>query len=148
MKKSVGYQNRTIEQFANLIQSKTRDMRWYGKQLNALYVNIFKFIMTQVSSSNSSRLKRAWVITKNVEISAAPEQEHISYNPTKSACPHFTGREEYLRALVSFFSPRGKDDIPSRREFLLYGIGGAGKTQICLKFAEQYSRMYEFVIET
>jgi len=59
------------------------------------------------------------------------------YIPVKYPSPHFTGRENYLRDLVAFFKPRSDDDIPSRRDFLLYGMGGVGKTQICLKFVEQ-----------
>jgi tetratricopeptide (TPR) repeat protein len=69
-------------------------------------------------------------------------EDHIIYNPTKYTCPHFTGREEYIRQLARFFKSRNIDDVPFRREFLLYGIGGAGKTQICLKFAEKHSKLY------
>ena len=64
-----------------------------------------------------------------------------TYVPAKHSSPYFTGRSEYLGALIEFFQPRDKDKPPSRREFLLHGIGGAGKTQICLKFAEQYAKL-------
>jgi len=145
----VGYQNRTTDRFADLIRSKVQSMRWYGKRLNVLYRNTSRCNLTLlVSSSCSSHRKMLRVITNHVDILAAREEDHIIYNPTKSTCPHFTGREGFLRNIAGFLKPRGKDDVPSRREFLLYGIGGAGKTQICLKFAEQYSGMYGLVKET
>lgn len=63
------------------------------------------------------------------------------YNPVKYSSSHFTGREDYLETLASYFRPRARDDPLSRRELVLYGIGGVGKTQICLKFAELRSNM-------
>ena len=53
----------------------------------------------------------------------------------------FTGRQDYLDKLEAYFSPRGPG-YHSRREFLLYGIGGAGKTQLALKFAEENRGRY------
>lgn len=47
----------------------------------------------------------------------------------------FTGRESYLEKLGQFFSPR-RTVSPARR-LLLHGMGGAGKTQVALKFVEQ-----------
>ena len=47
----------------------------------------------------------------------------------------FTGREDELEKLRQYF---GQRDRPSpRREFLLCGMGGGGKTQIALKFVEE-----------
>lgn len=47
----------------------------------------------------------------------------------------FTGRQDILQRLDSFFAPRDTGGRP-RREFLLYGMGGVGKTEIALKFSE------------
>ena len=47
----------------------------------------------------------------------------------------FTGRENYLQRLNQYFCPRDKSR--PRRHFLLYGMGGSGKTQIALKFVEE-----------
>ena len=46
----------------------------------------------------------------------------------------FTGRDEYLQKLRDYFSSGIEDQ---RKSFLLYGLGGIGKSQICLKFIEQ-----------
>jgi Cdc6-like AAA superfamily ATPase len=46
----------------------------------------------------------------------------------------FTGRDEYLQKLKGYF---GSNAGGQRKSFLLYGLGGIGKTQICLKFIEE-----------
>ena len=62
----------------------------------------------------------------------------IEYKPITSSSMNFTGRRDYLTKLKDFFS--AKSEGPHRRKsFLLYGMGGIGKTQICLKFTEENS---------
>jgi hypothetical protein len=46
----------------------------------------------------------------------------------------FTGRDEYLQRLRDYFHSSIGD---KRKSFLLYGLGGIGKSQICLKFIEE-----------
>ena len=41
----------------------------------------------------------------------------------------------YLQRLKDVFS----SNTGGQRKFLLHGLGGIGKTQICLKFIEKYS---------
>ena len=50
----------------------------------------------------------------------------------------FTGRTEYVSKLKRYFC---NSDDPGRKRklFLLHGMGGIGKTQICLKFLEEMS---------
>lgn len=59
----------------------------------------------------------------------------MKYQPSSSSL--FTGRNGFLDALEKFFVDQGPGQH-LRREYLLYGMGGAGKTQIALKFAENY----------
>jgi hypothetical protein len=62
----------------------------------------------------------------------------VEYKPMTSSSTIFTGRRDYLAKLVDYFTV--KHDEPLRRKsFLLYGMGGIGKTQICLKFIEENS---------
>jgi len=50
----------------------------------------------------------------------------------------FTGRTEVIAKLKRYFS--NTDDLVRKRKFfLLYGMGGIGKTQICLKFIVEMS---------
>ena len=51
----------------------------------------------------------------------------------------FTGRTEAIVKLKRYFFTNPKDAVQKRRFFLLYGMGGIGKTQICLKFLEDMS---------
>ncbi|KAJ7105285.1 hypothetical protein C8R44DRAFT_858632 [Mycena epipterygia] len=52
------------------------------------------------------------------------------------ACPHpsfrFTGRTAVLQKMTEYFNT----DVGRRHVFLLYGLGGAGKSQIAFKFVE------------
>ncbi|KAL8718789.1 MAG: hypothetical protein Q9225_004121 [Loekoesia sp. 1 TL-2023] len=59
----------------------------------------------------------------------------------------FTGREDFINTLGDYFTDQGPGQH-LRREYLLYGMGGAGKTQIALKFSEKHrSRLvYESVV--
>ena len=51
----------------------------------------------------------------------------------------FTGRTNILTKLREHFTTESKDKLRRRKFFLLYGMGGIGKTQICLRFIEDMS---------
>jgi len=60
----------------------------------------------------------------------------IEYKPMTSSSAIFTGRKGYLTKLRAYIST--EFDGPLRgKSFLLYGMGGIGKTQICLRFVEE-----------
>jgi len=59
----------------------------------------------------------------------------VFYRPNSS--PLFQGRKAELERLKDYFKPRANGEPPSRRSLLLHGMGGIGKTQICLKFVEE-----------
>jgi Holliday junction resolvasome RuvABC ATP-dependent DNA helicase subunit len=48
----------------------------------------------------------------------------------------FTGRTEVIAKLKRYFS-NADDSAQKRKFFLLHGMGGIGKTQICLKCVEE-----------
>ena len=50
----------------------------------------------------------------------------------------FTGRTEVIAKLKRHFL-NTNDSAQKRKFFLLYGMGGIGKTQICLRFVEDMS---------
>ena len=50
----------------------------------------------------------------------------------------FTGCTEVIAKLGRHFS-NTDDSAQNRKFFLLYGMGGIGKTQVCLKFIEEMS---------
>ena len=51
----------------------------------------------------------------------------------------FTGRADILAQLKEHFTAKTNDKLHLRKFFLLYGMGGIGKTQICLRFIEEMS---------
>ena len=51
----------------------------------------------------------------------------------------FTGRTDVLAKLKDHFTAKRTDTLRHRKFFLLYGMGGIGKTQICLRFIEDMS---------
>ncbi|KAH0537362.1 hypothetical protein FGG08_005841 [Glutinoglossum americanum] len=55
----------------------------------------------------------------------------------RSASSMFTGRSDIARALrQKIISTRVQDGHHQHKIFVLYGLGGSGKTQFCLKFVE------------
>ncbi|KAF8346533.1 P-loop containing nucleoside triphosphate hydrolase protein [Amanita rubescens] len=59
--------------------------------------------------------------------------------PLKHSSPFFVGRDEYLQRMKDYFGSHGEGE---RRSFLLYGLGGIGKTQISLRFLEQNAGLF------
>lgn len=60
--------------------------------------------------------------------------------PNSSAL--FTGREHIIEKLKNHFAQQGNRE---RKSFLLYGMGGIGKSQICLKFVEEMADRFSHV---
>ena len=56
----------------------------------------------------------------------------------------FTGWTNILAKLKEHFTVEGDSKLQRRKFFLLYGMGGIGKTQICLRFIEEMSDQYVF----
>lgn len=89
---------------------------------------------------------------------SAVESKYVDVTPPPCSS-RFTGQKKYLDQLQECFTPRSCDsqsNVPSgsqqgknpgiecseetRRCVLLHGIGGVGKTQVALKFAENASK--------
>ena len=51
----------------------------------------------------------------------------------------FTGRTEAIAKIRRHFTTNPDDIVQERKVFLLYGMGGIGKTQICSKFVQEMS---------
>ncbi|KAK5260992.1 hypothetical protein LTR40_003095, partial [Exophiala xenobiotica] len=56
--------------------------------------------------------------------------------------PVFTGRNEDLELLTTSFAPRPPLQRQHQRRFVLFGLGGSGKTQICLKYVQDQRERY------
>ena len=72
----------------------------------------------------------------------APDTRRSTTPPGPSAS--FTGREDILKQLDEYFD-ESSASVQSgvQRVFAIIGMGGAGKTQIALKFVSMYRVRYE-----
>ncbi|KAH9203560.1 hypothetical protein DL95DRAFT_147084 [Leptodontidium sp. 2 PMI_412] len=52
--------------------------------------------------------------------------------------PVFTGRDEDLKSLTASFVAINPSQNQHQRRFVLFGLGGSGKTQICLKYIQEH----------
>ncbi|KAF7371255.1 FabD/lysophospholipase-like protein [Mycena sanguinolenta] len=67
--------------------------------------------------------------------SAAVVQASQVFNCCPPPSPAFYGRQTILDVMHQFFA----QDVQKRKIYVLYGLGGVGKTQIALKFIEEWS---------
>ncbi|KAL9615270.1 MAG: hypothetical protein Q9167_000241 [Letrouitia subvulpina] len=57
----------------------------------------------------------------------------------RNASSAFTGREEVCEQLRARCLPSSKLDLRGQQKrYVIYGLGGSGKTQVCLKFVEEH----------
>jgi hypothetical protein len=68
-------------------------------------------------------------------ISNANNMTKVTYRPMPSSSNNFVGRADYLVKLEAVFV-EGRSQPDSRPCSVLSGIGGMGKTQISVRFAE------------
>jgi hypothetical protein len=69
-------------------------------------------------------------------ITSSLVQPNLSHKLMPLSSRIFTGRKDCLDQLEQYFG-RELDQPQRRKHFLLYGLGGTGKSQICLKFVER-----------
>ena len=61
----------------------------------------------------------------------------------KEATTHFIGREDMLESLKAALLPGGSTRTsPGRKSFVIYGMGGSGKTELCSNFASHHKHRY------
>jgi Cdc6-like AAA superfamily ATPase len=81
------------------------------------------------------------LIVYQVNYNATVSSGGVAPTPLLSPNPSalFTGRKEIIDKLKNHFGSRVLGEPTAQRRFLLYGMGGIGKTQISLKFIEEIS---------
>jgi tetratricopeptide (TPR) repeat protein len=76
----------------------------------------------------------------NIDVPIRQSQKKRGYNKyfkvNMRVSDIFTGREDLARELQGKILPADEPETPSKQKrYVLYGLGGSGKTQFCLKFA-------------
>ena len=80
------------------------------------------------------------VVTQIIVYPASPGPVHepTQRQTERKLCPppvtSFIGRNDILNKMCTYFD----SDSMSQHIFVLYGLGGAGKSQLAYKFIEQY----------
>jgi len=64
------------------------------------------------------------------------ENEHFIVNLAVN--PHFTGRYDIRKDLKENLITDRHMRPHAQERYVLYGLGGSGKTQVCLKFAQDH----------
>jgi hypothetical protein len=59
-----------------------------------------------------------------------------------SLSPVFTGRDKDLQRLATSLAARKPSEEQDQRRFVLFGLGGSGKTQICLNYLQKHRERY------
>lgn len=70
---------------------------------------------------------------------AKPSQERSGERTAPLPSPIFTGREDILDVMASVFLASSSN---RQKRFVLYGLGGSGKSQISYKFIDKYKERY------
>lgn len=70
-------------------------------------------------------------------MSQAPRFHNKYFEVPQNPSTVFTGREEIGRRLRFYCLPSHTLNSQQKR-FVIYGLGGSGKTQVCLKFAKDH----------
>ncbi|KAL3957314.1 hypothetical protein ACCO45_007892 [Purpureocillium lilacinum] len=104
------------------------------------HMNMVKFASDQENGFKRllGEIQR-WVEPIHVESSESQDRRDDNcYIPQKHSSIHFVGRSELIDRMTAYFRPRGGTERSGRREFIIYGPGGFGKTQLCLSFWRVY----------
>lgn len=63
---------------------------------------------------------------------------NLYFEVPQSACSIFTGRRSELDKVEdSLLSPTPCDQPRVQKRFVIFGLGGSGKTELCRKFAQE-----------
>lgn len=79
-----------------------------------------------------------------VEVSSTSQLESRQSNGERKRCPlpviTFEGRERTLEKRDQCYDP----DVKAQRVFVLYGLGGSGKSQLAFKFVEECQKNHRY----
>ncbi|KAF8510479.1 hypothetical protein BU17DRAFT_98101 [Hysterangium stoloniferum] len=104
-------------------------MTKFTSQSDDDFILVLSTIQDMVEKALKS-MQHWWSKFEYIEV----ESTGVIYKTKLHPSPRFLGQDEYLTTLRKFFA---SNNPQSWKHFLLYGMAGVGKTQICLKFIEE-----------
>ncbi|KAJ6532141.1 hypothetical protein DFH09DRAFT_1284726 [Mycena vulgaris] len=122
------------------LSSIADELAGYRMRIQELRLN---FILMAAMDTNM-QVHKALSMGVPPDVAATPVTQMITKCPPPSRIFH--GRQNILYKIHQFFKP----DLEEQHIYLLYGLGGAGKTQIALKFIEESASRFSdiFLIDT
>ncbi|RPB29322.1 hypothetical protein L211DRAFT_832001 [Terfezia boudieri ATCC MYA-4762] len=159
LKNEIDIANSPIEEVFATLQSKKVEV-----ETNLTKVQRLKWVMMDKEKAYelANELKgwneRLFALLPPRRLIPRSSKKNKHYTIPQRASPIFTGREIALSSLEeAFFGAPGddtneddisiceEDKVDRQRRAVLYGLGGAGKTQIALKFAEDNRDRFDFI---
>jgi len=65
------------------------------------------------------------------------------YTVPRHSCPSFTGRQKQERRVAQLFESDLRSlEVEQHKIVVIHGLGGSGKTQFCLRYAERLRSRY------
>ena len=98
--------------------------------INSQFIEVLHFFHLDLVNNENSQINYYLPDPSNINLPPLPPIRHSS--------TFFTGQDKYLHKLKDHFTSQVQGQ---RHFFLLHGLGGIGKTQICLKFIEDNSNL-------
>ncbi|KAI5776949.1 acyl transferase/acyl hydrolase/lysophospholipase [Geopyxis carbonaria] len=128
-----GMQGTTLEEWRKLGDVKTSTMKYLeGSRVSEKVDSVVKIL-----TGEQNPLGRIRIAEINGPVLRIPEYEiNKHYFVPYSSSFMFTGRDLELKEINEYFLQERKGTAQQRRVMVLHGLGGSGKTQICLKFLE------------
>ena len=102
--------------------------------------SLLPILFVKLSDASDHKLMDWYLMQIKYDTSAGNRATSNAAIPVKpNSSIRFTGRTNVLTKLREHFTTESNDKLCCRKFFLLYGMGGIGKTQICLRFIEEMS---------
>ncbi len=103
-----------------------------------------RLLLTQVRSHEASELTgTAFDVHKNnrpfeYQPQTTERTQNKHFHIPQVVSSYYTGREDIAKLVANALLPPDTKGVRQQRRFIIYGIGGSGKTQFCSKFAQDH----------
>ena len=77
-------------------------------------------------------------MTTALHARTTPNAQNEHYLLPRDPTSLFTGRQRLLDEMRNVYFPTTSVSISGQKRYVVHGLGGVGKTELCLKFAEQF----------
>lgn len=76
---------------------------------------------------------------------AAKQNKHFAI--PKAVESHYLGRETELDSLAQAFWSKDQAHHHQQKRYVVYGVGGSGKTQFCSKYAQEFRERCVLIVD-